>query len=95
MRQTMAALHRNYSPDLASAVLRSPYSISTRLALSNHYVELGYPDLAAGEAYLALLLIDECEDESGEWHHDALKALELDAGQEEKDILLRELELTT
>ncbi|KAL1611862.1 hypothetical protein SLS60_000083 [Paraconiothyrium brasiliense] len=50
-----------------------PYSIIHRLALANGYRSLGYPDLAAGDAYKALLLIDECAEE-GEFHNEALEA---------------------
>jgi len=90
-----ASFHANYSPDFVSAVLQSPYSISTRLALANHYIDLGYPDLAVGEAYLALLLIDEYEDEIGEWHDNVVHALESDVGLEKKDDILQELEFKT
>jgi len=90
-----ASFRTNYSQDFVSAVLQSPYSISTRLALTNHYIDLGYPDLAAGEAYLALLLIDEYEDESGEWNDDVVHALELDVGLKMKHDILKELELKT
>jgi len=38
----------------------------------------GYPDLAAGEAYLSLLLLDEIEDESAEWHEQAVHAARMD-----------------
>jgi hypothetical protein len=38
----------------------------------------GYPDLAAGEAYLSLLLLDEIEDESAEWHEQAVHAATMD-----------------
>lgn len=51
-----------------------PYDHSERLHLAQLYQELGYPDLAAGEAYLAILLLDEIEDESGEYHTEALAA---------------------
>ena len=36
---------------------------------------LGYPDLAAGDAYRALLLTDEVLDESSQYHEDAVKAV--------------------
>lgn len=41
--------------------------------MADAYQEQGYPDLALGDAYLALLLLDEVRDESGEWHEDALE----------------------
>lgn len=40
------------------------------------YEKLGYPDLAAGDAYRALLLTDEVLDESAEWHELAVEAIE-------------------
>jgi len=51
-----------------------PYSTVHRLNLANKYAELKYPDLAAGEVYLALLLCDEVVDESGEYHEQANEA---------------------
>lgn len=50
-----------------------PYSIRHRLALAIAYKNLGYPDLAAGDAYKALLLVDEVTDE-GEYHDRAMEA---------------------
>lgn len=61
--------------DLQSAISDHPYSIPARISLAQHYKELGYPDLAAGEAYVALLLIDELDDESGEWHGNVVEAV--------------------
>ncbi|KAL5373350.1 hypothetical protein DPSP01_012792 [Paraphaeosphaeria sporulosa] len=58
---------------LQAGTLDNPYSISHRLALANAYRGLGYPDLAAGDAYKALLLVDECAEE-GEFHEEALEA---------------------
>ncbi|KAF2399469.1 hypothetical protein EJ06DRAFT_531008 [Trichodelitschia bisporula] len=57
-----------------------PYSIPARLALARGYAALGYPDLAAGEAYMALLLTDEATDESGEYHDEVLEAAAVDGG---------------
>ncbi|KAK8212335.1 hypothetical protein IWZ01DRAFT_570045 [Phyllosticta capitalensis] len=56
---------------LRNDVSESPYSILLRLQVADLYRFLGYPDLAAGEAYKALLLVDEVLDESGEYHEDA------------------------
>lgn len=58
---------------LQAGTLDNPYSITHRLALANAYRSLGYPDLAAGDAYKALLLVDECAEE-GEFHEEALEA---------------------
>jgi hypothetical protein len=43
------------------------------MVLAEAYRLLGYPDLAAGDAYKALLLIDEVA-EDGEYHEEALEA---------------------
>jgi hypothetical protein len=50
-----------------------PYSIIHRLKLAKAYRDLGYPDLAAGDAYKALILIDEVREE-GEYHAEAVEA---------------------
>jgi hypothetical protein len=63
---------------LQAAVLERPYSIENRLALAREYALLGYPDLSAGEAYMALLLIDEVRDDSGEYHEEAFEAAQED-----------------
>jgi hypothetical protein len=57
-----------------SAIQENPYSILRRLDVAQQYGVLGYPDLAAGEAYMALLLIDEVREESGEYHEEAVEA---------------------
>ncbi|KAG9240004.1 hypothetical protein BJ878DRAFT_528842 [Calycina marina] len=54
----------------------SPYDFITYLERATCHSELGYPDLAAGDAYRALLLIDEVRDEGFEYHYRALEALE-------------------
>ncbi|RMZ72250.1 Wd tetratricopeptide repeat domain-containing [Pyrenophora seminiperda CCB06] len=62
---------------LQETTLDQPYSISHRLKLAEAYKDLGYPDLAAGDAYKALILIDEVVQE-GEYHDDALEAARSD-----------------
>jgi len=54
-----------------------PYSITHRLKLANAYKALGYPDLAIGDAYRALLLVDEVVEE-GEYYDEALDAAKID-----------------
>ncbi|KAJ4989802.1 Wd tetratricopeptide repeat domain-containing protein [Stagonosporopsis vannaccii] len=54
-----------------------PYSIVHRLNLAMAYKSLGYPDLAIGDAYKALLLVDEVAEE-GEYHDEALEAANTD-----------------
>ncbi|KAF2132159.1 hypothetical protein P153DRAFT_383047 [Dothidotthia symphoricarpi CBS 119687] len=50
-----------------------PYSIVHRLKLAEAYKFLGYPDLAVGDAYKALLLVDEIAEE-GEYHDEVFEA---------------------
>ncbi|CAI6336106.1 unnamed protein product [Periconia digitata] len=50
-----------------------PYSIIHRLNLAKSYLGLGYPELAASDAYKALLLVDEVSEEA-EFHEKALEA---------------------
>lgn len=57
----------------------TPYDCDSYIHRAAYYEKLGYPDLAAGDAYRALLLTDEVLDESGEWHELALEALESSA----------------
>lgn len=56
---------------------QQPYSIAHRLRLAKAYRSLGYPDLAIGDAYKALLLVDEVAEE-GEYHDEALEAANAD-----------------
>ena len=57
-------------------IAENPYDCESYLQRAACYEKLGYPDLAAGDAYRALLLTDELLDESGEWHELAVEALE-------------------
>ena len=49
-------------------ITNDPYDVLHYLTRASTYRKLGYPDLAAGDAYKALLLVDEISDESGEYH---------------------------
>ena len=60
---------------LTKDLLDDPYNPSLYVQRSEVYKELGYPDLCAGDAYKALLLVDEAEDESEEFHEPAISAL--------------------
>lgn len=61
--------------DVHELLQDEPYSLILRLRLAQCYYALGYPDLAAGEAYKLLLLVDEVADQSGEYHGGALDAI--------------------
>lgn len=63
--------------DLTEALLQLPYDCLAYLERAAVHTDLGYPDLAAGDAYRALLLTDEIRDESFEYHEQALEALRL------------------
>jgi hypothetical protein len=55
-------------------IFTEPYHAGARILLSKSYAALGYPDLAAGEAYMAILLVDEIRDANGEYHDEAIIA---------------------
>ncbi|KAI4185047.1 MAG: hypothetical protein L6R41_004364 [Letrouitia leprolyta] len=55
-----------------------PYSSATYTKRAECHEQLGYPDLAVGDVYRALLLIDEMSDESGEYHKETLEAFRTD-----------------
>ncbi|KAF2756340.1 hypothetical protein EJ05DRAFT_62582 [Pseudovirgaria hyperparasitica] len=59
---------------LQKELSQDPYSVPLRIKLIEAYDTLKYPDLAAGEAYRAILLIDEVVDECGEFHEEALES---------------------
>ncbi|KAI9823895.1 MAG: hypothetical protein M1832_002213 [Thelocarpon impressellum] len=60
---------------LTESLAASPYDVVAYLRRAAVYGELGYHDLAAGDAYRALLLADEVADDSGEYHERAEEAL--------------------
>ncbi|KAL2168191.1 hypothetical protein VTG60DRAFT_308 [Thermothelomyces hinnuleus] len=60
---------------LTEALARSPYDLILYLERALVHSDLAYPDLAAGDAYRALLLADEVRDESFEYHDQAKESL--------------------
>lgn len=60
---------------LTDQLLENPYDLIIYLSRAVVYADLGYPDLAAGDAYKALLLTDEVSDESFEYHEQTTEAL--------------------
>lgn len=60
---------------LTDALAASPYDLILYLERAVVYANLAYPDLAAGDAYRALLLADKMRDESFEYHEQARDAL--------------------
>lgn len=71
---------------LQDAITYTPYSIRLRLRLSQAYQKSGYPDLATGEAYVALLLVDECLGVTGEFEDEAFEAALKDLVAEGRDV---------
>ena len=61
---------------LTDALTESPYDLILYLERAVVYSNLAYPDLAAGDAYRALLLADEVSDDSCEYHEEAVEALQ-------------------
>jgi hypothetical protein len=56
---------------LFDLIREHPYCLPLHLENAALYVDLGYPDLAAGAAYKALLLSDAIRDDSDEYHERA------------------------
>lgn len=60
--------------ELTSQLADNPYSTHIYLQRALRHEWLGYPDLAASDAYRALLLTDEVLDEEGEHHEKVIEA---------------------
>ena len=58
------------------SIKNNPYNPDLYLSRADWFEAQGFPDLAAGDAYKALLLSDEIRDASGEYHQEALNAVE-------------------
>jgi hypothetical protein len=69
----VAALARR--EQLTNALVASPYDLILYLRRAVVHSELGYPDLAAGDAYRALLLTDEVQIENSDYHGEAQSAV--------------------
>lgn len=65
-----------YRNHLTNLLDQEPYDLIIYLERAIAYTQLGYPDLAAGDAYKALLLTDEVRNEVDEYHEQALESLE-------------------
>jgi hypothetical protein len=61
---------------ITNQLLDSPYDLLAYIERATVHSELGYPDLAAGDAYRALLLCDECANEGFEYHDQAVGTLQ-------------------
>ncbi|CAK9779495.1 unnamed protein product [Cutaneotrichosporon oleaginosum] len=61
--------------EITARLADSPYDLVAYLERARVHATLGYPDLAAGDAYRALLLADEARTEGFEYHEEAAAAL--------------------
>ncbi|KAM9881891.1 hypothetical protein VDGE_06514 [Verticillium dahliae] len=61
---------------LTEALAESPYDLLLYIERAEVHSELAYPDLAAGDAYRALLLSDEVLNEGFEYHEQARASLQ-------------------
>lgn len=68
---------------LTQHLFERPYSCITYILRAIYHEKLGYPDLAAGDAYRALLLTDEISDDSSEYHEQTLEAYHQDVAHED------------
>lgn len=84
---TRAPLLLDRRQQLTDALADSPYDLVLYLKRSLVYSDLGYPDLAAGDAYRALLLTDEVRNEGFEYHEQAREALEQYSSSPVPDVL--------
>ncbi|KAJ3491665.1 hypothetical protein NLG97_g5552 [Lecanicillium saksenae] len=62
---------------LTEGLASLPYDLILYIERAVVYADLGYPDLAAGDAYRALLLTDEVLTDGFEFHEQALSALRM------------------
>ncbi len=62
---------------LTEGLISLPYDLVLYIERAVVYADLGYPDLAAGDAYRALLLTDEVLTDGFEFHEQALSALRM------------------
>lgn len=65
--------------DLSQLLQNDPYSADVYLKRASVYGQLGYPDLAVMDAYKALLLTDEINDDAGEYHSQAVASWQTSA----------------
>lgn len=63
-----------------------PYDLVLYLERAVVHADLAYPDLAAADAYRALLLTDEVANEGFEYHEQALEALRMHVGSPMADV---------
>ncbi|KAL0931826.1 WD and tetratricopeptide repeat protein [Colletotrichum truncatum] len=67
---------RDRRQELTKALRELPYDLILYLERAKVHSDLGYPDLAVGDAYRALLLTDEVLNEGFEYHEQAVESLQ-------------------
>ncbi|KAI5465755.1 hypothetical protein BGZ63DRAFT_400201 [Mariannaea sp. PMI_226] len=73
--------------ELTEDISNQPYDPIPYLERAVVHVDLGYPDLAAGDAYRALLLTDEALNEGFEFHEQAFESLQTRAAHALPEVL--------
>jgi hypothetical protein len=73
---------------LTEGLVSLPYDLILYLERAVVHSDLGYPDLAAGDAYRALLLTDEVATEGFEYHEQACEALRMHLSPAVPDVLV-------
>lgn len=72
---------------LTEGLVSLPYDSILYLERAAVHADLGYPDLAAGDAYRALLLTDEVLNEGFEYHEQALESIHMHTAVPLPDVL--------
>ncbi|KAK7398269.1 hypothetical protein QQX98_012359 [Neonectria punicea] len=72
---------------LTEGLISLPYDLILYLDRAVVHSDLGYPDLAASDAYRALLLVDEVLNEGFEYHEQALESLQMYSAVPLPDVL--------
>lgn len=75
-REDLQYLLLEQRESLTQALHELPYDLVAYIERAAVYADLGYPDLAAGDSYRALLLCDEVRNEEYEYHELALETLQ-------------------
>lgn len=85
------AQYQSFNRDIEN----SPYQPVLYLSRAKWYEAHNFPDLAAGDAYKALLLSDEIRDEFGEYHQEARAAVRSISISSQQDGISDFLKITT
>jgi hypothetical protein len=72
---------------------KEPYCSPAHIYLAIQYGRLGYPDLAAGSTYKALLLKDAIDEPSEEYHDQAIESMQVIVESQPEEARKRLLDL--